>query len=91
MIEINVNLRSPQVEQLLGEIMATLQETLEKVRQQGTRLDSLNTFVEGLYEAIRDRVNLTPEQQAVVDQIFTEVESNSGKIEEAFSENTPPA
>jgi hypothetical protein len=68
--------------------MATLDELIEEVRQQGSQLDSLNVFVEGLQEAIRNE-GLSPEDQAKVDGVFASMLQNRQKIADAFTENTP--
>jgi hypothetical protein len=87
-IDINFNVRNPPVEQRLEQIMATLDQLIEKVGEQSTQLASLNTFVEGLQEAIRNE-GLSPEDQAKVDRVFAEMLANDQRIADAFTENTP--
>jgi hypothetical protein len=92
-VNININIRSPEVEQRLEAFMATVQEQmalmLDQVRAQGTRLQSLEVFVEHLYAAIRDK-QLSAEDQSKIDEVFMEIQKNSATIEEAFRENTEP-
>jgi hypothetical protein len=89
-IDINFNVRNASVEQRLEQIMASLDELIEKVSQQGTQLDSLNTFVEALHEQLRN-AGLTQEDQEKVDRIFAELQANDQRIADAFTENTPAA
>ena len=95
-IDINFNVRNSPVEQQLEALMAQidqfrakLDEIVAKVTEQSTQLDSLNVFVEGLQEAIRQE-QLTPQDQAKVDAVFATLRANDQKIADAFTENTPP-
>jgi len=78
----------------LERIMATLDEVLADVTEEGTKLDSLGTFIAGLKQQIADAlvgVTLPPAIQAKVDAVFAGVESNKGKVQAALDANvTPP-
>jgi CHASE3 domain sensor protein len=68
--------------------MATLDDALALIRAQRTRLESLNTYNEQLHLRIKE-LELAPGDQAKIDELFSELQQNDVKIEEAFSENTP--
>lgn len=74
----------------MATVHEALDQMLEKIREQTTRLTSLEAFVEELYKAIRDK-QLSPEDQAKVDEVFAALQNNANVIEEAFKENTPSA
>lgn len=74
-------------------IMATLEETLADVQAESAVDDSIITLVTGL-KAQLDAVlggQLTPAQQAQVDQIFAAIEANKAKVAAAVTANTPAA
>lgn len=74
------------------EIMATLDEILEVVAAEGTKLDSLNVLVDGIRQQLADvlaGVTLPPGVQAQIDQVFTNIQANVAKVDEAIAENTP--
>jgi hypothetical protein len=79
--------------QKLERIMATLDEVLADVAEEGTKLDSLSTFIAGLKQQIADALagtTLPPAVQAKVDAVFAGVESNKGKVQAALDANVPP-
>lgn len=73
-------------------LMATLDEVLADVTEEGTKIDSVMTLIDGLKKQIDDlNLNLSPEEQAKVDAIFAGVEANKGKVQAALDANAPPA
>lgn len=79
--------------QKLEQIMATLDEVLADVTEEGTKLDSLSTFIAGLKQQIADALagaTLPPAVQAKVDAVFAGVETNKGKVQAALDANVPP-
>ncbi len=75
-------------------IMATLDEVLAQVASNSNRLDSVIAFTDGLEDQLADALanaNLSPENQAKVDDIFSKVRDNAAKIDTALNEGTPPA
>jgi chromosome segregation ATPase len=81
-----------QVEELvaqMSEFRARLDQIVATVNKQSSQLASLNTFIEGLQEAIRLQ-GLSPEDQAKIDAIFAQLQANDQRIADAFTENTPP-
>lgn len=74
-------------------IMATLDQILESVAAESTKLDSVIALVDGLKQQLADALagtTLPPAVQAKVDAIFAGAESNAGKIADALDENVPP-
>lgn len=73
--------------------MSTLDEVLADVTEEGTKLDSLSTFIAGLKQQIADALSgatLPPAVQAKVDAVFAGVESNKAKVQAALDANVPP-
>lgn len=91
-IDINFNLfvRSRREEKLLEKIMSTLQEDVELAKANNARLDQLNAYVEQLYVALKNQP-LSAEVQAQIDELHAELQKTAGKVEDTFTENTPPA
>lgn len=74
-------------------IMATLDQVLQDVTDESTRLDSISALIDGLRKQIADILsgaNLPPDVQAKVDAIFTAAEANKAKIDAALNANAPP-
>lgn len=71
--------------------MATLTEVVDKVAAETTLVNSLKVFVQGLKDQIAALPNITPEQQAQIDGIFSSVDANSHVIADAMAANTPVA
>ncbi|KAL0630333.1 hypothetical protein Q9L58_010819, partial [Maublancomyces gigas] len=70
-------------------IMATLDEVLADVTEEGTKLDSLSAFIAGLKQQIADAlagVTLPPPVQQKIDAVFAGVETNKGKVQAAFDD-----
>lgn len=75
-------------------IMATLDDVLKEVTDESTALDGIATLISGLRQQLADALagtTLPPATQAKVDAIFTQAETNAGKIATALAANTPPA
>lgn len=71
-------------------LMATLDETLAAVTEEGTKDDSIIALLAGI-KAQLDEVlagGLTAANQAKVDAIFAAATANSGKIQTAIDANT---
>lgn len=73
----------------LERIMAKLDDLLDAVAAQQTRIDSLETFIVGLKKKIDEALGggLTPSQQMRIDALFNEVTKNSADIDAAMAEN----
>ncbi len=75
-------------------IMATLDEVLTDVTDEGTKLDSLSALIAGLKQQIADALagtTLPPAVQAKIDAVFAGVEANKAKVQAALDANVPPA
>lgn len=89
-----VEVRNEQgrLRQLLEQIMPTLDEVLADVSEEGTKLDSLATFIAGLKQQIADAlsgVTLPAKVQAQIDAVFAGVEANKAKVVSAMDANVP--
>lgn len=87
-----VEVRNEQgrIVELLEKIMPTLDEVLADVTEEGSKLDSLATFIAGLKQQIADAlagVTLPPKVQAQIDAVFAGVESNKAKVVAAMDAN----
>ena len=73
---------------ILDEINAKLDETIAEVSAQGTALDSLDTFVEGLFDQIRDLLAGQVPQEVLdkINLLATEVKNNTPKIQTAMED-----
>jgi hypothetical protein len=69
--------------------MATLDELLAAVQAETTEIASLTTFIQGLQSQIKGVSGLTPAQQAEIDQVFSDVVSNSAAIQAAMAAQVP--
>ncbi len=78
------------ITKLRSDVMATLDEVLEEVRSQTSKIDSINTLADGIRPQLADVLGgtLSPEMQAKVDAIFDAVKMNSAKLVETIDENT---
>lgn len=74
-------------------IMATLDELMQDVTDEGTVEDGLVTLTEGIKAQLDAFLagQLTPEVQAKVDAVFAGVEANKAKVSAAITANTPAA
>jgi uncharacterized protein YoxC len=73
-------------------IMATLDEVLKDVTDESTQLDGISTLVSGLQQQVKDALansSISPADQAKIDQIFNQAESNKQKILNALVSGTP--
>ncbi len=83
-----------EVNRKLDIIMATLDQILTDVTDEGTQIDSLSTLMAGLKQQLADALSgttLPPAVQAKVDAVFAGVEANKGKVVAAINANTPAA
>lgn len=73
------------------QLMATLDETLTLVTQEGTVDDSLIALTQGIKAQLDQLLagGLTSEQQAKVDQVFAGIQANIEKVSAAVTANTP--
>ncbi len=71
--------------------MATLDDTLQAVTDEDTRVDSVIALLNGLKTQLDGVIagNLPPNLQAKVDAIFAEATGSSAKIDAAITSNTP--
>jgi len=78
---------------LIDDINARLDETLEEVRVQSTKIDSINALADGLRQQIADLLAQSGVPQAVLDKVnlvFDAVKAQGAKVDETLNENTPP-
>ncbi len=73
--------------------MHTLEETLDLVEAQTTKVDSLIALTNDLHQKVLDALGggLTPSQQMRVDAVFDEVTAEAGKVDAAITANTVQA
>ena len=73
--------------------MATLDEILAEVTAQTSKLDSLDTLLDGLRQQVADLLaaqgDIPIALQQKIDEVFTAARANSQKIDAAIAENTP--
>lgn len=77
----------------LEKIMHTLEETLDLVEAQNTRVDSLIALTADLHQKVLDAIGsgLTPSQQMRIDAVFDEVKTEADKVDAAITANTVAA
>lgn len=74
--------------------MATLDEVLQKVRENRTVLGSLNTLLDGIRQQVNDVLSgaiVPPAVQAKINEIFAEAQATGQELAEVVTENTPAA
>lgn len=76
--------------------MATLDEVLAEVTDEGTRLDSIQALIDGIKQQLADALSgttLPADVQAKVDAVFAGLEANKAKLDKALNAGveTPPA
>lgn len=79
-----------RMEILMVNVQARLREVIEVVKSQSTRIDSLNTLMDGMRNEIqRLLVNAGTDDttMALVDQLFDEAKRNDEAIDAALAEN----
>ncbi len=79
--------------EITEKMMATLDQVLQDVTDESTQIDGISTLMDGLKKQVADALsgaNLPPTVQAKVDAIFTQAETNKGKIATALAANAPP-
>lgn len=74
---------------LMENIMATLDQVLADVTNETTQLDGIATLIQGLQDQVKAVPSLTPDQQAAIDKIFAAAETNKQKIATALASNAP--
>lgn len=102
-MNVYVNFPFPQADKILDHllliiknqqtIMASLDETLAKVTEEGTKDDSLIALFAGLktqLDEVLSGVVIPPAVQTKVDAIFSGASSNADKVQAAIDANTPP-
>jgi hypothetical protein len=77
----------------LEQIMRTLDETLDLVASQTTRIDSLIALTTDLHQKVIDAMGatITPSQAMRIDQVFSAVSGEAAKVDAAITANTIPA
>jgi hypothetical protein len=74
------------------QIMATIEDLIEATAEQKTVIESLQTFVDGLQDQLNQAVtDLTPQQQAQIDEVFAGIKANTQEAAAAMTANTPQA
>ncbi len=72
--------------------MATLDQTLAAVQAEGTKIDSIIAYNNGLKQQIADLIaqqgQLTPEMQMKLDEIFDTANASAAKIDAAITAGT---
>jgi hypothetical protein len=101
MLDIRFIAFSPEIEHKLdlllertGKIMATLDEILAKVEEEGTLDDSIIALLNGLKTQLADVLSgvvIPPAVQAKLDAVWTKATDNVAKVSAAITENTPAA
>ncbi len=69
---------------------AKLDDLLADVTAEGTALDSVKALIQGLKDQLAN-AGLSPADQAKVDAIMAQLQSNDQKIADALAANVPPA
>lgn len=81
------------INKTLEKIMATLDDVLSEVTDEGNRLDSIQTLIDGIKQQLADALagtTLPPAVQQKVDAVFAGLTANKAKIDTALNTNTPP-
>jgi hypothetical protein len=74
-----------------NQIMATLEDIMEEISSQTTRIAGLNTLVDGIRTqllAILEGTVIAPLVQAKIDALFTQLKAQGAAIDEVIVENT---
>lgn len=71
--------------------MNTLQDILDKVREQTTAVGSMQALVRGLRDQLRALGGITMADQARIDDIFGAVKENTATVLVAMETNVPAA
>jgi hypothetical protein len=74
-------------------LMATLDEVLAEVTDESSRLDSIQTLIDGIKQQLADALSgaaLPPAVQQKVDAVFAGLTANKAKIDTALNAGTPP-
>ena len=74
-------------------IMATLDEVLAEVTDETTRLDSIQSLIDGIKQQLADALSgatIPPAVQAKVDAVFAGLTTNKAKLDKALNANVPP-
>lgn len=71
-----------------SQIMATLADIKQNLREQRTLIDGLGTILTNLKAEI-EKLKLNPVDQAAIDDIFAEAEANKAELVRELAENTP--
>src|SRR5665213_1381109 len=82
------------VVKLLEKIMATLDQVLAEVTDEGTRLDSIDALIVGLQKQVADALAntvISTADQAKLDAVFAGLQSNKAKIDTALNTGVPVA
>ena len=90
-IDRKLNIEFGRLTRRMEFLMAKLQDVLEIVRAQKTKIESINVLMDGMRANIAQLlVNAGADQttQQLVDQVFEAAMENSSAIDEAITENT---
>ena len=73
--------------------MATIDQVLADVTDEGSRLDSLSTLISGLKQQLTDALSgliIPADVQTKIDAVFAAAEDNKAKIDAALNTGVPP-
>ena len=73
--------------------MATIDQVLADVTDEGSRLDSISMLISGLQQQLKDALSgliIPADVQTKIDAVFTQAEANKAKIDAALNTNVPP-
>ena len=71
------------------ELLEQLSQANALIKKQAGEIATLNTYVEGLQEAVRNQ-GVSPEEMTAVQDLLSALEDNGQKLAMIFTENTPP-
>lgn len=75
-------------------IMVNIDDVLAEVTDEGSRLDSIQTLIDGIKQQLADALSgatVPPAVQTKIDAVFAGLTANKGKIDKALNSNVPPA
>lgn len=81
------------INRTLERVMHTLEELLDVMTAQRTKIDGINALLIGLKGQVKSAVgeSLTPTQQMRIDRVFDQATANSAEMDKALTENTSDA
>lgn len=89
-----VHASNAAINRKLEKIMHSLDELLDAVASQQTKIDSITKLLDGLHQQVYDalgKTNLTPSMQMRLDQVFDQIKAQGDELDAAISANTVDA